>query len=345
MVSIDVGQIAVSRLIAHRVPRGSTDDTRQPRLTDAVPDLPPETLDFFARRLKRSLGENGQDVEVDERLEAPQMPQLIMEYLGSGPSDLVAASQRAAGILFDVQGASRWEEESLFITCDVSLSGRAALAVMKLEEESGVEWQEAETEEGETVLMVSVNEQLVLTENTRVFKSALFSMDDGSLAGLISDDQQGRPTRVADYFMRRFLGCRHRRSPATTTQAFYKAVQQFISTDVTDQDEKFELEYALKSELSSNRNRIAPQQFISDYVREERQDLMLRRLQEADVPTTRFPKDVSRLGSARKTTRLKTTSGITIAGNIDEVADRVRSGVDDDGTPVIIIRDQLTSGS
>lgn len=342
--SIDVGQVKVAQLIGHRVPRRKgPDDKREPALTDALPSLPPETLDFFGARLKKSLAAKGQDVEVDPKLDDPRMPRLVRGHLASAPRDLVATSQTAARYLFESQGGSRYEDESLFVTLDVSLGGQPAISVMKLEKESGVEWDEETNDEGETVLMVSVNPRLFLTDNTRVFKAALFALDDAALVGIVSDDQQGQPTDVAEYFMRRFLGCRPRRSPAITTRDFYRTIERFISEDLTDPGQKLDVEGALKTELNSNRKRIDPVDFVSTYVPEEHQDLLLTRFRENEVPTTTFSKDLGKLGAQPRTTRLKTASGITIAGSAEEMSDRVRPGVDEDGAPTIIVRDTLLS--
>lgn len=342
--SIDVGQAQVLRLIGHRVPRKKgKDDPRRLTLTEVIPDLPDKTLEFFGVRMKKSLSAKGQDVEVDERLGDPPLPKLLTEFLREAPRDLVATSKSAAEELYRSQGGSRYEDESLFLTLDVSLGGQPAVAVMKLEKESGVEWNEETTPEGESVLMVEVNPRLFLTDNTRVFKAALFALVDGKFVGVVSDDQQGDPTDVADYFMRRFLGCRPRRSAAVTTQGFYRTVARFVDKDLTDPEEKARVDTALKAEVNSNRPRIAPTEFVSEHVPEEHQDRLLQRLRDAEIPTTTFTKDVSRLGNAPSRTKWTTASGITIAGNVNDMAERVRPDVDEDGTPIIIVRDTLTS--
>lgn len=339
---IDSSKIVVNQFVAHRVPRlKGEDDKREIRYSAAVPKLPKATLEFFAGRLKRTFNDSGQFVEVDEALDAPKMPGHIETYLTAKMPDLLEISRSAAKLLQEVQGASPHEEESLVTTMDVVIEGQRGIAIAKLEQEQGVEFEEQDVDGG-TTLVVSVNERLLLTDNTRVFKAAAFRREDGDTVGVMCDVQQGHPTDVAKYFLQSFLGCRHQASPARTTKSFATVVRTYASKNIADDDEKIALDYALQTELASHRTKINPTKWVQVNAPKQHQAPLIDEIKKAGIPTASFDKDVSSLGKRAPRTKLTTSSDIRIDGPVEAMHDKVTSTTDEDGNPIIIIRDTLT---
>lgn len=168
-------------------------------------------------------------------------------------------SQDAARHLYAVQGGSN--SEGLLVVCGVTVEGRTGVALMKLEEEEGVQVEQS-TVSGKPTLSVTVLDNLMLTDNTRVFKAGVFWMSGNRLVGVASDEQQGTPLDIADYFLAQFLGCRLERRPDVLTRAFYDTATRFISEEVSDSDKKLDYERAVHAELCSRTN-IDPVQFAN----------------------------------------------------------------------------------
>lgn len=337
--TINVGQIKVQSFIAHQVPRvKKSEKGREPNYSGAVPPSSDRNLDFFTRRLRRTLAKKGQPVEVNPKLEAVPVPDQLTAFLKE-QADVVAVSQAAARHLFQTQPASPHERESLFVTTPLTISGTRGVAVMKLEEEEGIHFTTKQID-GKTVLDVELYDNLTLTDNTRVFKAGAFWLDQGRLYGLVSDDQTGERGEIADFFLRGFLGCRHQRQPSLTTKDFYEAVDTWIAESPLSDQEKLDAYDALKTELRSQRKTVDPLQFVTDHFHPEHQDGLRAHLQQAGVPTAEFDKDLARLGTKPTSTRLKTTTGITITGSADDISERV-SSEEVDGERVIVIRDTL----
>lgn len=135
-MTFDAAALNVLSLIAHQIPhRNKNEPLVEIPLSEVVPEVPPETLGFFNRRLLRTLQSRGQDVEVDDQRTDNVLPAHLIAKL-SGETDLVEFSQAAARHLYTVQGGT--SSEGLLVVCELSLNGEAAVALMKLEEEEGV---------------------------------------------------------------------------------------------------------------------------------------------------------------------------------------------------------------
>ncbi len=76
-------------------------------------------------------------------------------------------SQDAARHLYAVQGGSN--SEGLLVVCGVTVEGRTGVALMKLEEEEGVQVEQS-TVSGKPTLSFTVLDNLMLTDNTRVLR-------------------------------------------------------------------------------------------------------------------------------------------------------------------------------
>lgn len=306
-------------------------------LSEAKAPAPTATLGFFRGRLVRTLAHRGQDVEEDTGRTDLFVPPLMKQHLG-GEMDFVPFSQQAARHLYTSQGGS--SSIGLLVACELTLAGGPALALMKLEEEQGV-IVEDDIVDGRPTLNVTVEEHLLLTDNTRVFKAGVFWMDGPSLKGYVSDEQQGARVDIADYFLGEFLGCRLEVKPDLVTRSFYEGVTGFISARVADPVKKLNYGQALHTEVASNRKRIDPVQFAADHFDDTDQQPLLDSLVDRGVPRAAFRKDTSRLGPRPATTRLRTASGITISGRSEEIDERVESIVIGNER-VIVIHDTLT---
>lgn len=338
---VDPSTVVVERFVAHRVPRHKGEDDDRPiGYSASVPDLPPETLEFFARRLKTTLLDSGQNVEIDESLESPQMPGHIQAFLASSDRDLLELSKHAAQLLLEAQPASKWEDESIVAVMDVTVEGQQGVAFAKLEQEEGVEFEEEQVEGG-TTLVVSINDHLLLTENTRVFKAAVYRMEDGSPVGVLCDIQQGERTTLARYFLRDFLGSRHQESPARTTKAFVAAVERYVSKSIADPEQKVRVSEALRTEIRSDRTKVSPTKFIQVNVPREHQGPMRQELVDAGLPMASFDKDRRLVERHQKRTAYTTASGIKLSGPAEAMSERVETGEDEQGA-YLLIRDRIT---
>ncbi len=162
---------------------------------------------------------------------------------------------------------------------------------MKVEEERGLSFDTYE-EDGQIRVEVVLEDGLVFTSKTQVFKAAVFYMDGDDLVGLITDDQTGSVYRgpVSHYWLTDFLRIRCGRDADVQTRSWIKATQRVIRSDIESPADKNSVFSAMIGELASNRNAIDPRRFISDHVPPDVQDKATQRLHDEGTPTTRFPR-------------------------------------------------------
>jgi hypothetical protein len=132
----------------------------------------------------------------------------------------------------------------LLVVSSAVVDGNRALAILKLEKESGVRVHEDKTADGRRTLSMEHIRELMLTDRTKVFKVGLFyPTTGGTVEGLVSDKQRGYQPQneVADFFLKRFLGCALKQLPPVVTQDFLQATEQFINDEVSTRPRRLDI--------------------------------------------------------------------------------------------------------
>jgi hypothetical protein len=174
---------------------------------------------------------------------------------------------------------------------------------LKVEQERGLSF-ETHIDGAEVRVEVAIEDGLVLTDKTELFKAAIFYLDDDILSGYVTDDQTGSVYRgpSSEYWLHEFLGCQYTRATDVMTRNWIKGTERLIKSDIKDPAQRDRVLTAMLTELGSNRNAIDPTRFIDNYVPDEYKDAARSRLSHAGASTTRFRKsrDVSQKAPRRK---------------------------------------------
>lgn len=186
----------------------------------------------------------------------------------------------------------------------------------------------------------------MLGKNTKVFKASLFVVSDGradALDGLVSDNQRGYDphSEVAQFFLRRFLGCKLKTANDVATKAFFEISQEFTNAKVEDDATKARYEVALLAQMNAPTATITPKSFADDHLDVEDRKPYRDFLAERDAPTAAFDKDPRLVKNRIAQMTLATQSGIRISGTTDAIEQRVTVNPEDADEPVIEVRDRL----
>jgi hypothetical protein len=344
---VDIGTFFVHRVIIHEVPqaRRSEKAAKPVRYSDAPSPLDDGQRAYFRKRINRSL-QNAFDVERDPEVVSP-VPGLLQDYFANHANDetddqFVAMSHEIADHLHQSQpGVS---SEGLAVVIDGTLgSGSSAgrcIAVLKLEMEPGVHVEQVEID-GKRTYRVTI-EDVTLTETTRVFKASLFprfaTVDD--LKGVVSDDQIDSSSigrDIAEFFLKRFLGCRMAWNPDEATKQFVQKSTEYFNA-LPNEETVVRYQIALRSELESQSPTVNPTEFAREHLDVNDRDgyLNLFRGEGTTVPT--FQKDVERVSNLIREASASFDNGVHLYGppeEVEKVVTAVRVAVDEEGNRIV----------
>jgi hypothetical protein len=230
----------------------------------------------------------------------------------------VDGSQQLATYLYGNQFGTI--SSGLLAIMDAAMSGRGAIVVLKIERQEGFQLELAERD-GKSTFAISVLDNLVLTEGTRLFKAALFRRtgpgdDDFDAAACDSQKSVSTADDVAKFWLR-FLGCEVSEKPRVRTTRFFEKALDFINDIVTDPVQKNDIYESLVSELKSQRRTLSPRTFMEDYVPSELRVPFRQFFESGNVPMTQFPKDRGDIDRRLRRRSLLTEHGISITAPVE----------------------------
>ena len=119
---------------------------------------------------------------------------------------------------------------------------------------------------------MSVLENLVLTDGTKLFKTGAFLRagagdDDFDMSACDSQHRVLDSTEMARFWLS-YLGCAVEEDARVTTSKFFNTTVEFANTYVTDLVDRTQIYESLNTELRSNRRNIVARDFVRDFVPE-----------------------------------------------------------------------------
>jgi hypothetical protein len=311
----DLSTLIINRVIFHDVPNNSKVGSASPTLAEDETTIDANHRSHLKTKLTRVLGsKSAYPVDFDERIGSP-VPGYVRGFTegGSKAPNFIEMTQKLAEHLFAQQHGGI--SPGLLCAIDVTASSSRGLVLMKLEREEGAQL-ELTSHKGKKAFDMSVLDNLVLTDGTRLFKSAFFlrvGKGDDDFRSVVCDSQLHvtASSEMARFWLR-FLGCQFQVAPRVATQRFYDSALQFINTAVPDPVTKNDLYEHLQSQMKSPTRTFAPLKFIQDYVPEDYQQPFKIHLQEHKIPTSQFQKDVEDIHGRLRQQSFTTTRGVRV---------------------------------
>lgn len=339
---IDVALLQIDGAVFHTVPtRGMANAGSEPELSTVETSLD-DQLEFFLRdRLTRTFNHAAQPVRRDPSAVSPTPAMVTSALAGGSPIDVVVPFNILPALLLDKQAYN--SPKGLLAIIRGRCGPTNVLAIVKVEQERGLSF-DTVTENGETRVVVMFEDGLVFTDKTEVFKAAIFYLAaDGSLAGLITDDQSGSMYSgpASQYWLSAFLGCEYSNDEDVTTRAWVRANERLIKADLKDPTQKNAVYTAVQVELASNRVVVDPQQFIVEHIPPQFQDAALQRLRDEGAPTTRFRKSRAVANTAPNRKRIVFDNGFEVVMPVGVEPALTREIVGETEVDVLTIRGNI----
>lgn len=283
-------KFVVDETVVHYIETKRDTPNPQVMLTKATIALDVDLKEYFSKQVSERVESKSLEVVEDDD-KSPEGPDAI-EAILKDKSNLIEQSRVLGKRLSEVQGGR--ESSGLLTVLTGTVSGRAAVAVVKLERQRGISFQ-IDEESGTVDLTLLRN--LTLTDKTKVYKTAVFvsSKRKGvKLDGIVADSQRSSPKKgrvVADFFLN-YLGCKPKEPAAETTFAFVRVANEAFG-EVVDVRARGKYQVGLLAELESASTDICPKVFAKKYIGDarDRQDFLAHMEDEGLPPDRSFLKD------------------------------------------------------
>lgn len=289
---MDLGTFFIDVVIVHDVPRRpASGGGQQVVLSEVASNLDADLLNFLKEKITTSLGRNAFEVEHDAAESSP-VPDLVVKVIAD-ELQLVASSQAIANHLHSSQTGVN--PAGLVIVCRGTVDARECCAILKLEREEAIRVQQTQVD-GKRTFDVHHLRDLMLGRGTRIFKASLFVTADGTTHGLdgrVSDDQSAIADQsggVANFFLRKFLGCKLKEAPDVATRKFFEASQEWINA-IDDPVKRGRYETALIAQMNDQSNSVVPNTFADGHLDSADRRTSREYLAQKEAPTGRFIKD------------------------------------------------------
>jgi hypothetical protein len=323
ITSDDLATVVVRRVIFHDIPKGTKAGSPDagPTLSTVETEVDAPRKALLKTKLTKVVASKSSypvSFRADTKSPVPKVVRYLTEKHRSS-KEFVEATQELAKYLFEQHIGS--VSPGLLCVIEVTADGKPAVILMKLERENGAQL-ELKDEKGVKTYLMSVWDNLVLTDGTRLFKTAMFLRkdkgdDDFGTAVCEGQTQVISSDDFAKYWMR-FLGCNFLQEPRITTHHFFQGVVDFINTAVTDSVDKATIYDSLQSEMTSNKATFHPKKFIEEYIPDTYQSELSSHLKDNKIPLTVFQKDTSDIATKLRRRAYQTTKGAMISTPEDQ---------------------------
>lgn len=339
IAAADLSRLRIAHMIFHDVPNKPRGVETAPILADLETALDARRAKIIYTRLTQVIGSKHAYSIRFSPMPATHVPTEVRTFTAEARpvEEFVQMSRRLANYLFAQHTGAT--SPGLLCVMAVTAGTKSGVAILKLERQEGAEIKFS-GEEGSRVFDMDVLDNLILTDKTRLFKSALFfrngpGEDDFDL-GACNSQVPGTSDDLTRFWLN-YLGCVLDQEPRVATKKWFEASLTFANDKIADPVEKNDFYEHIHSELKSNRRRVSPRQFIEDYVPRHLRAPYQEFLEESHVPLQAFTKNVSEITTRLRNKRLHTSHGISVT--VPEAEERLVTVQSEQ----IVVRDHLVS--
>jgi hypothetical protein len=227
------------------------------------------------------------------------------------------------------------------------LDKKQVLVIAKLEEETGLQINES-TENNGLNIGIQVIEKILRMHKSNVLKVGVFSFEpkiegknDPEIIGFLCDTQSRGESEVADFYLKKFLGCKFVNDAKKQTQDFFNASLEFIGTNFDSPNEQVEYREKLCSFVLSESYLLIPKNFIDEFVPIEKKDALEGYYETNNIELNGFAKDTEYIKTEVEKMKIIFENGISIIGGSINFANEVKIEQIIDGETTITINSNI----
>ncbi|MHA6669603.1 nucleoid-associated protein [Homoserinimonas sp. A447] len=268
--------VTIIRAIVHEIPEGryQAGADRQVALSTAESSLAPETKRFIEENMLDFALKNPRNIIQDEGA-VSGTPGVVLEILDDPSAHFISGSQTLAQNLYQAQTGN--SPSGILIVATVVVPEGQALIIMKAEHQEGMRLQRIGDDTTGHFDLEHLDE-LIVGNNSRVYKIAMLREADGTVLGEMVDQQNG--VAFADFFLAAFLGCRLADSAEIQTKHFMDSTMAYINKHVIDEEKRGRYATALVAYMSTPAETFQASEFADQFLEAEDRDVFAHSLPE-----------------------------------------------------------------
>jgi hypothetical protein len=341
-------QLTIEETIIHEITPRTHAPPKNPELilSNALSPLDNDLRAYFKERIAESLKLAAFPVKAKEERSSPT-PDLVHLHFTKPDSDFVEISKEMAKYLFAAQQKVR-SSPGLLVVIAGKVDSGPAMVLLKLQKQQGLNLERTGAAGAETYNLDHLR-RLMLTDETRVYKIALFESDGvlqpDDVYGEVSDKQRfsSPEKRMAAFFLDDFLGCELRDDPTQMTNSYYVGGEKYLNEKVTAPEKQARYHRAFIADLASQSDTVAPKKFADEHLDKEDREAFLNTLKVEGVPTTQFSKDIELIKGRLQEEEYVFNGGIRVRGTQEALKEHSEISEGEDKTLEMLITDRLKS--
>ncbi|WP_394179656.1 nucleoid-associated protein [Marinomonas posidonica] len=327
----------ISRIVIHQIYKKNKDEKLKepPFKGTELTNFEDSAMRNFTKRYDEAIGENSRAIEMLIDLDRNDaVIQNVIKSIHDSDDDFIDSSFEIAKKLDKAQDQPIHKQGIVVVftgTCNYPV--REFLGIIKAETHSGYE-KIKNPKTGK--ISLKFIEEVLLTPGTKLYKSVAFlkkiqyNPNETNLNKnwevWVSDSQVNKAEgkAAAAYFLEKFLGFVYPQTSSRKTKIFYDTTLQYIQHLDIEQEKKNDYLNALTTYLKVDKsNIIDPIDFSEKYFDKEDNTGYLEHLEQMDIETTSFVKDIENIKSKLKIRKLSFNGNIKIIGSPEEFKDKV----------------------
>ena len=357
IIKLKINQIMIHQIF-QRDPDGNKIDPS--RSTEFI-KFDSDAMDTFKLRFVNAIGSDSKAVPMTiVNQESTDLAPMVDRVSGANDADFIDESYNIANKLADAQTRKNLPGGIVVVFRGTyGATPKKFVGIMKAEIHSAYEKKVNVISQEITLKYV---EEALLTPATKLYKTAAFLERSSEAEGddlnnkwnvLVSDSQisQTDGKAAAQYFYANFLGCGYPESSARTTKKYYEATAEFLNDLDVSEEKRNDLHNALVSYLKyENTEIINPTEFANRYFETDVRDSYSEFLEENELPTTSFTKDINHISGQLKTRKLSFKKNVKLSAPSEVFKDLIDIEIineDEVGQEVnwtkIIVKDEIVS--
>jgi hypothetical protein len=319
----NLAMLEFEKLVIHEVPHHSKSNfTDQLIFSEIESDLNDEVCNLLRSKIVETIENKAYNIVYIQNTKSP-VPSIV-EGLFIDDTNLIEQSKELAIHLNTIQDS---RNPGGYLTIFIGkVKNHKVIGILKIEKEEGGRIQQSEKNGKRTFHILSLKD-IILTKNTRFYKISVF-FEDGpknlGYNGKVCDNQLSKREEIADFYLKKFLGCEFVHDSKTRTKEFFIASEKFINENIDKPIDQVRYQHQLISYLASQIKEISPESFAKGHLDINYRDKYLEYLTQNGFQNESIKKDLTKIEKDVQFKILSFVDGVEIKGTRQSFDDHVK---------------------